>query len=294
MALTVVITIALLVLSVGIIGSYFKFPRPTFGGRRLWTDLRIQNSWRVQRHVRTGKCRLLDEKDWQWHVGDEASQIGAMNQNIQEGAIAASRPHAVVLVHGLGRSNHCLFALARTFKKQGYEVIDFNYASNQATIEIHAASLNRCLDALHGVETVHFVTHSLGGIVLRKAFAERSNWNEQLKLGRAVLITAPNQGSAVARILCGYTLLNSLFGPPLRQLSDPHLGEFSPLPLPFATIGATVNYLPLLKGENDTLVTVEESKLKGAEQHLTVKASHAFVMSNKQVITFVCDFLGTH
>jgi len=217
--------------------------------------------------------------------------LKAFAQKIQDEQIAAARPHAVVLIHGLGRSEHSLDALAKALKVEGYEVVGFNYPSNKAPIEIHAVALNQLIETFEGVSQVSFVTHSLGGIVLRQALNVAAPWRARVQLGRAVLLGPPNQGSQVARFLSGRKFSEALYGPALKQLADAKLGEKFPLPLTFATIAGTVNWLPFLKGVNDGLVSEAETRLNGAAQHLTLKTSHAFMMHNTDVMAKTSAFL---
>jgi len=292
LAVAVVLTILAMTLVIWIGGAYLALPIPTLGGRRSWTDVRIQDGWRVQCNVLNGTCRLLDGHDLRYSSGDEASQLKLMEDWVKDGKISAARPHAVVLVHGLGRSHYSLRALANTFRAQNHEIIDFNYASNLGTLATHAKHLNRMLNNVQGVDRLSFVAHSMGAIVLRQAMATNEPWMERMALGRAVLLTAPNQGSAVARMLTGHVLIDHLFGPALRELADPHLGRKFPLNMTFATLTGTVNWLPFLKGGNDGLVTEEETRLDGAVQHVTLRASHVFVMMNKEAINFTRTFIA--
>lgn len=269
----------------------FNISVPTLGGRRYWTDLRIQDGWRVQRRAGSKTCRLLDRFDIQRCRGDEEAMLLVMEDRIAQGAIGPLRSDVVVLIHGLGRSNHSLRSLAKAFRAKGFEVIDFNYASSQFEISVHSHNLNRVLTNLKGAKRVSFVTHSLGGIVLRHALTQSEPWQKNIQLHRAVLLTAPNQGSAVARMLTGRPFMDDLFGPALRQLANPKLGQNNLLNMTFTTIAGTVNWLPFLSGVNDGLVTEEETRLDGSDQHKILKASHAFVMNDKDVISFATEYL---
>ncbi|MBL4693624.1 MAG: hypothetical protein JKY92_09890 [Magnetovibrio sp.] len=254
--------------------------------------MRIQSGWRVQRRVGSNRCRLLDPLDIQRQVGTERSLLHAMTQKIDQGIIPRTPSHAVVLIHGLGRSNHSLSALAKAFRNNGYAVIDFNYASCQGTIDVHAKALAGLLNEAGGITKVDFVTHSLGAIVLRHALNQKDDWQHHMELGRAVFLAPPNQGSAVARMLTGYKIMDVVLGPTLKQLADPKLGEKNPMPIPFATITGTVNWLPFLTGMNDGLVREEETQLKGEVKHIILKVSHAFCMNDKNVIAETLKFLA--
>jgi len=272
----------------------FDLPSPTLGGRQLWTDVRVQGGWRVQCHAWTGHCRLLDTNDIRRTWGGEAEMLTALDRRIAIGDVRAPSAHAVVLVHGLGRSAHSLDALATDLRTEGYEVVTFRYASTRGTIAQHGAALNRVLNGLKGSTRVSFVTHSLGAIVLRQALNTSAPWRVRMALGRAVLLAPPNQGSQAARTLSGNILADRVFGPALTELADPDLGSRLPLSTPFAIVAGTNDSMPFVDGVNDSVVSVEETKLNGSAKHLTVAASHTFIMDDKDAIAFAKDFLAVH
>lgn len=277
------------------LAGVFDWPSPTLGGRQLWTDVRVQGGWRVQCHAWTGHCRLLDDRDIRRTWGSEADVLSAMDEALGDGRIAASRArHAVVLVHGLGRSAHSLDDLAEELETKGYDVVTFTYASTQGTIAQHAQALNRVVAGLQGIDEVSFVTHSLGGVVVRQALALKPEWRKNLKAGASVLLAAPNQGSAVARTLSAYAPARWLFGPALGELADGPTIQALPQPTPFATVSGSKNPLWFLTTESDGLVSVEETHLPGEAAHIDVAAAHTFIMNDNRVIAFVDAFIAGH
>lgn len=284
--------IAGLIIAVQALAGIFDLPSPTLGGRQLWTDVRVQGGWRVQCHAWTGHCRVLDANDIRRSWGREGEMIAALDQRIAIGDVQAPRSHAVVLVHGLGRSAHSFDAMAKVLRDDGYEVVTFNYASTRGNIAQHGAALNHVLDGLKGSTHVSFVTHSLGAIILRQALNNPSPWRNNIKLGRAVMLAPPNQGSQVARYLSGSFIADAVFGPALTELAATDLSLRLPVPLPFAIVAGTASYMPFFSEANDSLVTVEETQLNGTKKVVTVDASHTYVMDNKDTIAFTKGFLA--
>jgi|GEM_PF-320242 len=263
----------------------FNVPLPTLGGRQLWTDVRISDGWRVQCHAWTGHCRLLDDHDLRRDWGGEGEMLAALDTMVDQGRIKAPHPDAVVLVHGLGRSAHSLDKMAEELRVQGFEAIQFNYASTQGSIKDHAVALNRMLSGLKGVRTVSFITHSLGGPVVRQALALQK---PEFNVGRVVMLAPPNQGSDVARTLSDYALVRLALGPALTDLASPAMQELAPLASPFAVVAGRVGP----RGQGDGLVSIEETKLKNMSKHFVVPVAHTFIMDDPDVISFSTDFIA--
>jgi len=264
----------------------FNVPLPTLGGRQLWTDERISDGWRVQCHAWTGHCRLLDRHDLRRDWGGQEAMLAALDTVADQGRLKAPRPDAVVLVHGLGRSAHSLDKMAAEVRSQGFEAIQFNYASTQGSIKDHAAALNRVLGGLKGVRTVSFITHSMGGPVVRQALALQK---PEFDLGRVVMLAPPSQGSHVARTLSQYGLFRFVLGPALTDLSSPAMQDLAAPPSPFAIVAGRAS---VFSSDGDGVVSIEETKLKNMSKHLVVSASHTFIMDDPDVISFSTDFVS--
>ncbi len=271
---------------------------PTLGGRQLWADRYYHAGWRIQRHVWTRHHRLLDPQDRRRAWGSFAETRAAFEAFRSQQAVRANRPHLVVLLHGMGRTRHMFPALEAALTAEGYEVAALAYPSTRQDLAAHAADLDALLSGLEGVERVSFVTHSLGGIVLRRYLADRDAAapGGQPALHRAVLVAAPNHGAALARMLEEVPAYRLLAGPAGGEIT-PAMLESLPVPaIPFALVagvsGDGEGYNPLLPGEDDLVVGLEEALLPGAARVLEVREIHTFIADNPATIALVRDFLG--
>jgi len=143
----------------------------------------------------------------------------------------------VVLLHGLGRSSRSMRPVASRLEARGYRVVNLGYPSRSATIGVLASSVAREVERRVTDGPMHFVTHSLGGILLRVAVAEGHIPLE--RVGRVVMLGPPNGGSHVADAFVRSPLkwiYRGITGPAGPELGVARDGILQTLPaLPFET-----------------------------------------------------------
>lgn len=205
----------------------------------------------------------------------------------------------VVLLHGLLRSASSMSRLEERLENAGFAVVNIKYSSRASELDDLAEDavsrgLIECQAQQEG--RVHFVSHSLGGILVRQYFSEHS----QDQLGRVVMLGPPNHGSEVVdylRDLPGYTLIN---GPAASQLGteiDSPLQQLGPVNFELGVIAGTVSINPLFNllvpDPNDGTVSVASTRVEGMRDHLVLPVSHSLMMFDQQVIDNVVHFLVT-
>ncbi|WPZ33102.1 hypothetical protein T8K17_17885 [Thalassobaculum sp. OXR-137] len=126
----------------------------------------------------------------------------------------------VVILHGIGESRWNMLGIARALRKAGFEARLFAYPSLRYDTSALADRLSAHLQRI-GVwasgRTVHFVTHSMRGLVLRDYLASGAmspGWT-----GRAVMIGPPNRGSEVTDLMFTFSPYHWFYGPAGRQLT---------------------------------------------------------------------------
>ncbi|MCX7626424.1 MAG: alpha/beta fold hydrolase [Candidatus Sumerlaeaceae bacterium] len=212
--------------------------------------------------------------------------------NCQE--VNTTNKEAVVLLHGIGRTPFDMWPLANALKREGFTTYNWGYPSRHYSIIELADQIRKRLDSLPPAQKLHFVGHSMGGLVARRLLAHSPPAN----VGRLVMIASPNAGSMVAEKLGEWKLFKKLFGPAGQDLRRGARGVCPMLGLPhceFAIItggtGKRWGMNPFLGGDNDGLVTVEEAWLEGAADFLVLPYLHAFLQFFPRTMRNVIHFL---
>lgn len=204
----------------------------------------------------------------------------------------------VVLLHGLARTRLSMARLGRFLRRQGYTVINASYPSRSHPVETLAGMvIPPALGRLQqqGVGRIHFVTHSMGGVLARTFLATKS----LPELGRVVMLAPPNQGSELVDVFWRYGWFRWFFGPAAGQLStatDSLPNRLGPATFPLGVIigdrSAGWPFATCFPGPNDGKVTVARARLIGMDDFLAVPCGHAFVMNHPLVRQQVVWFLA--
>jgi triacylglycerol lipase len=220
----------------------------------------------------------------------------------QEGRPAAELPTqqaaergTVVLLHGLGRTHRSMRPVQDALVEQGYRVVNVGYPSRTRPWGELVDSLGTALQACcnDGKEPVHFVTHSMGGILVR-AYLESHTIP---RLGRVVMLSPPNQGTEVVDRI-PEELLRVILGPAaLRLGTDPGSVpvQLGPVDFDLGVITGDLSLNPLfsawLDGADDGTVPVESAWVEGVDDFLVVPYTHTFIMRRDEVIAQILSFL---
>ncbi len=203
----------------------------------------------------------------------------------------------VILLHGLARTSRSMAKMEQHLREKGFGVVNAGYPSREKPVEelaetVIPKALRQC--RLKNAARIHFVTHSLGGILVRYYLKHHTINN----LGRVVMLSPPNQGSELADKLGGLFLYKWLNGPAGQQLGTGRSDLPSKLgPVDFdlgvITGDRSVNLIlsRLIPGQDDGKVSVKKAPVDGQSDFMIIPASHPFIMKNQQAMTQSVYFL---
>jgi triacylglycerol lipase len=210
---------------------------------------------------------------------------------------SARAAEGVILLHGLCRTPASMARMERALQAEGFVVANVGYPSRRAGIEaLSEAAIGGALERpeLSGCSTVHFVTHSLGGILVRSYFSRHAAG----RLGRVVMLGPPNQGSEIVDRLGHWWIFGKLNGPAGLELgtaADSTPNKLGALAFDCGVIAGdrSINWInsTMIAGRDDGKVSVERTRVAGMRDHLTLHAAHPFLAGTPSAIAATLRFL---
>ena len=210
------------------------------------------------------------------------------------------RHEYVVLAHGLARTPRSMTRAERFLRQQGYAVFNFGYPSRRFPIETLSAEFlkpfieTRCADE---TKRLHFLTHSMGGIIVRHYVKHFRPAN----MGRVVMLAPPNQGSEIVDWQKKRKIFRPIFGPAWAQLGT----DEESLPLRLGAVDFELGVIAgdrsfefyhswfLLDGADDGKVSVERTKVSGMTDFIVAHNTHTFIMNDMRVLRQAAHFFET-
>jgi len=201
----------------------------------------------------------------------------------------------VVLLHGLARTRRSMARLHHALQRKGYAVRNTGYPSRRYPVaELTRRYLVPVVEKLQDAGRIHFVTHSMGGILVRHYLKHHRPAN----LGRVVMLAPPNHGSEIVDRFGQTWWFRLINGPAGCELgTDEHAlpCALGPADYPVGIIAGDRSLDPCslcLPRPNDGKVTVLSARLAGMTDFRVVPHGHTFMMNRACVIRMVCDFLA--
>lgn len=208
----------------------------------------------------------------------------------------------VVLLHGIGHSRLNMAMAERAMRRAGFSVLNLSYPSRTRNIDAITDFLHERLSEKNlwqGEGRVHFVTHSMGGLVTSYYLEKYKSEIPQDRLGRVVMIAPPIGGSEVADFLKNFLPYKWMFGPAGQELATAM--RMADRTAPYYDLGIIAGskkwpYIIanfIMPGEHDGRVALVNTKLEGMKDHMVVPATHSFISwkpsTHEQAVYFILN-----
>jgi len=204
---------------------------------------------------------------------------------------------SVIVLHGLRRTPTSMAILVARLEDAGYGVTSFGYASTSEPMESLVDQLQAAVELCCAGQTedVHFVTHAMGGVLVRSYLSQQAKPHN----GRVVMLSPPSQGSEIVDAFADSPRLRALLvGPAASQLGTDSAGiakQLGPARFDLGIIAGDRSLSPigswLIPGPDDGKVAVGRANVEGSADFLVVSATHTFIMNRRDVAEEVVHFL---
>lgn len=206
----------------------------------------------------------------------------------------AVEKEVVYLLHGLGRSSFAMWVLASRLEDAGFLVNNIGYSSINETPEDILLDVSEQINSSlpEDNQAVHFVGHSLGGLIIRAYLEDTKVKN----LGRVVLIGTPNKGTTLVDYYQDSWWLQ-MVGPTALALSTAEDSFPNSIADPYYPVGIIAgisednNNEDILPGEDDGLVPLESTKVNGMTDIIIIESSHWMLRYDQDVASQTIAFL---
>lgn len=206
----------------------------------------------------------------------------------------------LVVLHGWTTGYDNMRDACRFFQRAGYHVVSLRYPVRKATPatlindHIRPGIAKHCTDP---ERQIHFLTHSLGGVLLR----EYLRTDRPDKLGKVVMLGAPNNGIELVDRLVDRRGFARFFGPTVVELrtgEDSWPRRLGKADFPLGIImGNTRLRVPFtsrfLPGSDDGIVSAQSGQLEGMRQLIEVSAFHTALAVRPAILQRAEQFFRT-
>ena len=270
----------------------------TFGGSQLWEDVFFYQKWRIQRHYRSKRYRLLDKWDIQRASGGFEDCRKAFIKFIEAHEIPRQQGELIILLHGLGETKNVFKPLIKQLTQAGYNVASINYPSTKKSIKSIIKQLEFFLNHCEDVSKVSFITKGISCLILRKLISSTYGWQEKFRLNKVINVNPANKGSDWFELLSRLNIFNLIFGPLLKETTPKYAKSISILPaetklgLIFCDTWINLITKPILDRFKGVSIKSDLSEKSFSDKSIHIKNTNFNVFNNPETIKACLNFLS--
>ena len=213
------------------------------------------------------------------------------------GFLYANASTKVYLIHGYGGLGIELKEIQKAINKKGFVSEIYSYPSLVKDVDSIGNILFNKIQK-ENFDTVLFVTHSLGALVVRSMYEHLDSLTSFPFIHRIVMIAPPNNGSPVADFFAQFSFVKHIIGPNINNITTNPLTGAGKYPIPTCEVGLIAGslggkrgYNIFVKGDNDGVLLPEQTKMGIEKDVVFVKSGHIELLFNKKVKEYVTSFL---
>ena len=212
--------------------------------------------------------------------------------------LITSATHKVYILHGYAGSLLQMEKIYKGLKHEGYDAENYTYPSFKESIDSIGHDLYVKVKQ-ENYDTVSFVTHSMGGLVVRSMYQYLDTTSHFPFIFRFVMLAPPNKGTEMADFF-SKSYISSYLGPNVVLMKTDSNSYTFKLPVPTCEVGLIVGikgkkpwFNPFMKDDNDGTVTMKEAILGNEKEITTIKSMHILMPLKKKVVMLVNRFIKT-
>lgn len=207
----------------------------------------------------------------------------------------------VYLIHGFGSIKLTMNSLAKHLKKNGYTVTNWGYNSLGKSIPELGKMLFDEIKSKKEIDSLNFVTHSMGGLVVRSLLGYSKQDSAFPQICRIVMLSPPNKGAEIADFFAQSRIIKKILGPNLEYMTTDSTSLANNLPVPEdeevgIIAGAKFDskgYNLIIEGDDDGFLTTDKTRLGTEKDFIVISEAHFFMAHNKKSKEYVLRFLKT-
>jgi len=272
----------------------------TLGGMQFWGDIFLYKNWKIQFNSLNNKYRLLDSQNIRRCSGSFDKCLKAFHHYKNVYQMQKQNNHIVIMIHGLAGTRFRFKKLCNELNSNDIFAETINYPSTRAEFVANTKQIETALNSLEDVKEVSFITHGIGGLIIRELLNSDAIWLKNIKVKRIVQINPPNQNERLWNKMKQFAPIRYILGPMLKQCDSKNITKVATFPknIQFGilcTHNPFVNKIVSIFPDSwqKLMFKKDDAFLVGAKDALNIKIWGINSCSNAKVTKACINFLKT-